>query len=120
MHRGCRYVSIKVCCSVSPVQRTGWGDRFLFFPICNTTSVPVLLFPGVFILGARQRCSGPFVPFQFVFHGPSGVQPRFLLYYIDATYLFGHVDVAADVVAVGRCMKRITELGNNCISVLGC
>lgn len=103
-----------------PCPAYGLGDMFLFFPICNTTSVSVLLFPGVFIIDARRRCSGPFVPFQLVFHGPSGVQPRFLLYYIDAAYLFGHVDVAADVVAVGRCMRRITELGNNCISVLGC
>lgn len=48
--------------------------------------------------------------------------PRFVLYYIDTAYLFGHVAVAIAagmLVAVAWCMRRITVLGSGCIYVPG-
>lgn len=72
-------------------------------------SVSIPLFPGIFILGSRERCSGPFLPFQeprTVFHGLSGMHSCWYILYRYRIPVFGHVAVAvaADVVAVERCM----------------
>ncbi|ELR07501.1 hypothetical protein GMDG_02593 [Pseudogymnoascus destructans 20631-21] len=92
-----------------PLYHPGFSSSSIF--VYKASSFPISW--GIYSR-FRRACSGSLEPFQFVFLGLIGCCP-------DSSYLFGHVAVAiaAGSVAVAWCMRRITVLGHDCISVPG-
>lgn len=101
-HISYTYGKVPICINPSrfvvrlPLSSVSAGRQLLILSHLQGIFRPLFSYClGCLFFGSIEPCSGPFVPFQLVFHRPSGVQPSLLLYYIDAAYLFGHVAAGA-------------------------